>query len=144
MLPYIKTGKAQPCDHSTHEPVVTEPRPEALEQKNDAVQGDKLSDVPAKGSDFDFVFFGLGHILPRGKVDVSLSAGKYKARHGEQNAKKDAGEVHRGSLLSVGFLRKGYGYISSNRLPSTLYSIQKSQGKSHGENLAIPLRFGKN
>ena len=32
---------------------------------------------------------------------MSFSAGKYKARHGEQNAKKDAGEVHRGSLLSV-------------------------------------------
>ena len=50
---------------STHEPVVTEPRPEALEQKNDAVQGDDLSDVSAKESDFYFVFFRLGHILPR-------------------------------------------------------------------------------
>ena len=63
-VPHIKTGKAQPCDHSTHEPVVTEPRPEALEQKNDAVQGDDLSDVSAKGADFYFVFFRLGHILP--------------------------------------------------------------------------------
>lgn len=56
----IKPGNYEPRDHCTHEPVVAERRPEALEQKNDAVQGDDLSDVSAKGSDFDFVFFRAG------------------------------------------------------------------------------------